>query len=287
MIGPDPEEWFEGIEDRRAIMRSQFSEMATLDAIGVDVDEIVAWKEGTVGWIAVRCRMTFGPTEPQEARLSIIVHEEGLYWKVVHSQFAFTVNNEDAVGLELTTTVDELLESVENELPSMYKGSPDGSVTIMFTDIEGSTVLMESLGEDRWFELLEWHDSIVKRNVATFGGSIVKGQGDGFMVAFPAPGSAVACAVAIQRSLSGGWAGVPVPARIGINAGNVKTDAGDFFGRTVVVAARIANSACGGEILVTQAIQESLNGVFVLDGPRTISLKGLAGTHPAFAIVWA
>src|SRR5487761_1604921 len=232
-IGPDPNEWWEGLETIVAIGRAQFSEMATLDAVRIDSDEIVAWKEGTVGWIAMRCRISVPDMEAQEARVTIIVHEEGVYWKAVHVQFAFTVSNEETVGLELTTAVDDLLVLVQNVSAPAAGMSDDGFVTIMFTDLEGSTALMESLGEVRWLELLEWHDSIVKQKTALFGGTVVKGQGDGFMLAFPAAGSAAACASAIQRSFSDGWTGVPVPARIGLHSGNVKAEAGDFFGRTV------------------------------------------------------
>src|ERR1700722_1588307 len=283
-IGPDPGEWWVGLETHLTVGKTQFSEMATLDSIHIDADEIVAWREGTVGWIAIRCRITFGDKAPQEARMTVIVHEEGVYWKIVHQQFGVTVTNEDLVGLELTTAVDQLLALVEDVSPPEVGMSADGSVTIMFTDLEGSTVLMEPLGEERWLELLEWHDSIVKQKTAIFGGTVVKGQGDGFMLAFPAAGSAAACASAIQRSLSDGWSGVPVPARIGLHTGNAKSEGGDFFGRTVVVAARISGAASGGEILLSQATQEELDGAFPLSEPKLIALKGLSGTYAVFAL---
>jgi class 3 adenylate cyclase len=285
-IGPDPDEWWVGLESHLTAGKTQFSEMATLSAIRVDADEIVAWREGTVGWIALRCRITFGDKEPQEARMTVIVHEEGVYWKIVHHHFAVTVANEDLVGLDLTTAVDELLVLVQDVAPPASGMSVDGSVTIMFTDLEGSTLLMESLGEERWLALLEWHESIVKQKTAVFGGTVVKGQGDGFMLAFPAAGSAAACASAIQRNLSDGWSGVPVPARIGLHTGNAKAEGGDFFGRTVVVAARISSIAIGGEILVSQASQEDLDGAFPLNGPRSTSLKGLSGVYTVFDLNW-
>jgi class 3 adenylate cyclase len=285
-IGPDPNEWWEGFEKISAIGKAQFSEMATLGEVRLDAHEIVAWKEGTVGWIAVRCRVSIGDMDPEEARLTIIVHEEGAYWKVVHIQLAFTVTNEEAVGLELTTTVDELLLLVQDVSTPPSGMSANGSVTIVFTDLEGSTALMESLGEERWLELLEWHDSIVKQKTAVFGGTVVKGQGDGFMLAFPAAGSAAACASAIQRTFSDGWSGVPVPARIGLHTGNAKAEGGDFFGRTVVVAARVSGMAGGGEILLSQAAQEDLGGAFPLSGPRSTALKGLSGMYTVFELIW-
>ena len=285
-IGPDPDEWWEGIEKHTTVGRAQFSEMATLGGVHVDVDEIDAWKEGTVGWIAIRCRISFGDMEPQESRMTVIVHEEGVYWKVVHQHFAVAVANEDVVGIELTTAMDELLLMVQDAPPPTAGMSADGTVTIMFTDLEGSSVLMESLGEERWLELLEWHDSVVKQKTAVFGGTVVKGQGDGFMLAFPAAGSAAACASALQRTLSDGWSGVPLPARIGLHTGNAKAEGGDFFGKTVVVSARIASMAGGGEILVSQTVQEDLGGAFPLNGPRSLTLKGLSGTFTVFDLTW-
>lgn len=159
-------------------------------------------------------------------------------------------------------------------------------MTIMFTDIEGSATLMESLGEQRWLELLGWHDGIVRQQTAILGGTVVMGQGDGFMLSIPAIGSAAACAMSVQRSLAPGWAGVKLPVRIGPHVGNAKAEGGDFFGSTVVVAARVANAAAGGEILVSQAVQEGLGGSFPLDGARSLSLKGMVGSHAAFPMIW-
>src|ERR1039458_5184978 len=112
-IGPDPNEWWEGFEKISVIGRAQFSEMATLGEARIDAHEIVAWKEGTVGWVAVNCSVSLGELIDEEARVTLIVHEEGAYWKIVHVQLAFTVSNEEAVGLELTTVVDELLLLVQ------------------------------------------------------------------------------------------------------------------------------------------------------------------------------
>jgi adenylate cyclase len=285
-IGPDPGEWWVGLETHLTVGRTQFSEMATLGEIHIDADEIVAWREGTVGWIAIRCRITFGDMEPQEARMTVIVHEEGVYWKIVHQQFGVTVANEDLVGLELTTAVDELLLLVQDVSPPASGMSADGSVTIVFTDLEGSTILMETLGEERWLELLKWHDAIVRQKTAVFGGTVVKGQGDGFMLAFPAAGSAAACASVIQRTLSEGWFGVPIAARVGLHTGNAKAEGGDFFGLTVVVAARIVGIANGGEILLSQASQDELEGAFPLSGPRSAALKGLSGMYTVFDLNW-
>jgi class 3 adenylate cyclase len=106
------------------------------------------------------------------------------------------------------------------------------------------------------------------------------------MLAFPAVGSAAACATAIQRALSSGWEGVTLPVRIGLHCGNAAVENGDYFGREVVVAARVSGEATGGEILVTQAVQQRLGGSVALDSPRVLSLRGLTGDFPVFALAW-
>ena len=286
LFGPDPEETCEGYEQVAAMTRAQFPELESLGGMKYETDKITAWREGTVGWITFLGRGTFGRAEPQGIKMTVIVHHDGAFWRAVHIQMAFTVTNEESIGAELTTVIEGLLLQVQDDPAPVAGLSADGTVIIMFTDLEGSTALMETLGEERWLELLEWHDSIIRRQTETFGGTIVKGQGDGFMLAFPAAGSAAACAMAIQRTLEVGWSGVTVRARIGIHVGNAKAQAGDFFGRTVVVAARVAGSAAGEEILITQEVQERLDGAFSLAGPRTLSLKGLAGSYPVFELTW-
>jgi class 3 adenylate cyclase len=285
-IGSDIDEWWEGFEAIKTVGTVQIREMKELGGLVIEAEEIVAWKEGTVGWISIRGRSTLGSENSSDLRLTFVVHEDGALWRIVHHQMSFTISNEEAIGIELTTAVDELLLLVHDATPPAAGMSADGTVTIMFTDLEGSTVLMESLGEEKWLELLQWHDSIVKQKTGVFGGTVVKSQGDGFMLAFPATGSAAACASAIQRTLSEGWSGVPVPARMGLHTGNAKAEGGDFFGRTVVVAARVTSVADGGEILLSQAAQEELGGAFPLIGPKTTALKGLSGMYTVFELIW-
>ena len=287
MIGSDAKEWWEGYEAISAVVRVQFQEFRDeLPPMRFEVEGIDAWKEGTVGWVASRALMVIEGMPPLPTRSTLVLREEGAYWRIVQWHFSIAVTNEAALGVDLTTSVDEILAAVQDERPPVSAMAADGTVTIVFTDIEGSTALMEALGEQTWLEVLDWHDGAVRQQTMLFGGGVVKGQGDGFMLAFPASGSAVACAVAIQRTLSAGCEGVPVPVRIGMHSGNAKAEAGDFFGRTVVIAARVASSAEGGEILVSQAVQEGLGGAFPLDGARSLTLKGLAGHHTVFPVVW-
>jgi adenylate cyclase len=282
-IGTAPDEWWTGYDAISAVYRVQFEEMSP---VGFDVEEIVAWKEGTIGWAAGRALMVIEGRPSIMTRTTLVLREEGMHWRIVQWHFSMTVANEESLGIGLTTAVDELLLMVQDDRPPVAAMAADGSVTIMFTDIEGSTALMESLGEERWLALLDWHDKAVKQQTTLFGGSVVKGQGDGFMLAFPAIGAAAACAVAIQRALSDGWAGVPVAVRIGMHRGNAKAEGGDFFGRTVVVAARVASAAAGGEILASEVVHDGLGGAFPVGRSRSLSLKGLAGEHSVFPLLW-
>ena len=77
-----------------------------------------------------------------------------------------------------------------------------------------------------------------------------------------------------------------LPIRIGLHCGKPSAENGDYFGREVVVAARVSGEAEGGEILVTEAVQQRLGGSIPLLGERILSLKGLTGEFPAFPLIW-
>jgi len=282
-IGTAHDEWHVGYEAFAAVMRVQFQEMPPLH---FDIEEIAGWKEGTVGWVSCRAMLDIEGMPSVQTRSTFTLHEEGAFWRIVQWHISLPVANEEALGVGLTSAVDELLAVLQDERPPVEGMGADGSVAMVFTDIEGSTALMETLGEAKWLELVKWHDDAVKQQTALFGGSVVKGQGDGFMLAFPASGSAAAFAVAIQRALSTGWTGVPVAVRVGMHRGNAKAEAGDFFGRTVVVAARIASAANGGEILVSQEVQDDLGGAFSLGDARSLALKGVTGHQTVFPLLW-
>ncbi|MFI5034896.1 MAG: adenylate/guanylate cyclase domain-containing protein [Acidimicrobiales bacterium] len=285
LIGFDEDEWWEGYGTISALLRVQIQEARAITQLDLTIEHAVAWKEGTVGWVSMRVSGA-GPNAGFATRFTFVLHEEGAFWRVVQWHTSLPTANEEVFGVELTTSLDEILVQLREGAAEMTTSAPDGSVTIVFTDIQGSAALMESLGEQQWLELLSWHDGVVKQQTAVFGGTVVKSQGDGFMLAFAAPGPAAACAMAIQRAVGTGWSGVAVPVRIGVHCGNVKTEGGDFFGRSVVVAARVGGAPTGGEILVSQAVQESLGGAFAFDGVRSLSLKGLAGQFTVFPLIW-
>jgi class 3 adenylate cyclase len=164
------------------------------------------------------------------------------------------------------------------------QSSPEGSVTILFTDIEGSTELVDRLGDWMWMKLLRTHDAIVREQLAARDGIEVKHQGDGFMLAFDSSRDAVRFAIATQRAFAEHAAANPDHAlriRIGVHSGYAVRECDDFFGRSVIVAARVAALAEGGEILVSDDLREYASADESLRfGPaRTVELKGLR--HPS------
>jgi class 3 adenylate cyclase len=178
---------------------------------------------------------------------------------------------------------------------ALSHAAPDGTVTILFSDIEGSAAITERLGDRRWLELLREHNAIVRKRVAAHEGFEVKAEGDGFMLAFQSARKALECAVDIQRAFAerNESAEEPIRVRIGLHTGEVlkETDPdgqADFYGKNVILAARIAGQAQGGEILVSSLLKElteSAGDIAFGDG-REVELKGLAGTHQVHQIRW-
>jgi class 3 adenylate cyclase len=194
-------------------------------------------------------------------------------------------------SLDVSTSIDFMIDEVASEQPDIAAhAAPDGQVTILFSDIEDSTLMTERLGDERWLQVLRAHNSLFRRLVPGHGGFEVKNQGDGFMLVFPDARRAIECAAAIQRELTDGAPveGERIRVRMGMHAGEAIREEGDFFGRSVILAARIAAQARGGEILVSEALKERAlagNGespAIEFDGGRELELKGLAGTHRVF-----
>jgi len=165
-----------------------------------------------------------------------------------------------------------------------------GTITIMFSDIVGFSAMTERLGDERVQEILHTHCAIVREQISVHGGFEVKTQGDGFMLAFPSARRALRCAVAIQRATAAydEHAEAPVRLRIGLHTGEATKEGYDFFGRSVIVAARIGAAARSGEILVSSLVRELTGGAeeFAFDGGRELELKGLSGLQRVFGVEW-
>ena len=110
--------------------------------------------------------------------------EDGI-WRVVHSHLSVGATNEETLGYEMTTTIEALADAVQQERPDLAAATAaDGTVTIAFSDLEGSTELAVRLGDEKWLDLLRWHDRVVESAVTQENGRVVKSLGDGHMLAF-------------------------------------------------------------------------------------------------------
>lgn len=203
-------------------------------------------------------------------------------------------------GVSAVTPIDAIADSLGAEPPNLVAhAAPDGTVTILFSDIAGSTVLNSQLGDARWLQLLREHNGLVRRQVAIHGGFEVKTEGDGFMLAFGSARDALRCAAGIQRSLADrnariqsapdGDADTQIHVRVGVHTGEVLRDENDFFGRHVALAARIASSAQGDEMLVSTLVHELVapSGEFSFETREQQSFKGFEGLHAVYALRWA
>lgn len=173
---------------------------------------------------------------------------------------------------------------------SQARRVPEGTVTILFTDIAGSTAIVERLGDEEARALFREHDRLLREVLAKHGGLEVKHQGDGLMVAFSSARRALLCAVEIQRAIADrnrDHAENVLLVRIGLNTGEAIAEDGDYFGEAVILAARVADKAGGGEILVselTKALAGASKMRFVNRGEHV--LKGLPGSHRLFGVAW-
>jgi class 3 adenylate cyclase len=170
---------------------------------------------------------------------------------------------------------------------------PTGSVTFLFSDIEGSTRLAQSMSPDDWANLLQVHDDLVDAAVVGHQGAIVKHEGDGAFAAFAGASDALDAAAALSEAIAAeAWRqGASVRLRIGIHTGSgqLTRDQTDYLGVDVHYAARVAGAGNGGQIVVSEdsrrALDRALPGraTLVSAGPRR--LKDFDEPRPVHRLV--
>ncbi|MDP9180569.1 MAG: adenylate/guanylate cyclase domain-containing protein [Chloroflexota bacterium] len=159
--------------------------------------------------------------------------------------------------------------------------------TVLFTDLVGHTAMMQRLGDDKGREVLREHERITREILKENGGTEVKTMGDGFMASFSSVTKAVECAIGLQRAFHeyNARAAEPLQVRVGLNAGEPIQEHGDLFGSTVILAARVAAKAAGGEILASDVMRGLCSGkgfLFADRGEQVMKgfeepVKGLRG----------
>jgi class 3 adenylate cyclase len=160
--------------------------------------------------------------------------------------------------------------------------------TIMFTDLQGSTSILQAVGQAAFMVLLTEHDLIIRRALVASRGREVKHTGDGIMASFDDVASALECSMAIQAGFEARTADgqtTELRVRIGIAAGEPVDHNDDLFGSTVTLASRICDAAEAGRILTSDLVCTlgSERG-FSFDSGRELVLKGFSGPILAFEL---
>ncbi|WP_196250406.1 adenylate/guanylate cyclase domain-containing protein [Rhodococcoides fascians] len=190
-------------------------------------------------------------------------------------------------GATVRNSVEDLAGWAKVERPDLARMTADGDIVVMFSDIEGSTARNEELGDRGWVKLLEKHNRLIRKHVDDHGGHVVKSQGDGYMIAFSDPAEAVRCGVEVQEALQKNpdrWDRIRV--RMGVHVGSSVRRGDDLFGLNVAMAARVANQAEGGEILVSEPVRDAIARAdgLTLGTPRDVELKGMSGSFQLYPV---
>ena len=166
----------------------------------------------------------------------------------------------------------------------------EGTVTLLFTDVEGSTALTSRSGDAAGRALLRDCEDVLRSQITKHGGREIKSLGDGLMVAFSSARRAIGCAVDIQKELDGRGrsANNGLRVRMGLNAGEAIHEGDDLFGSAVNAAARIAARAKGGEILVSEVVKTLAGRVPDVDfvDRGRVKLKGFDERYRLFEVAW-
>ena len=283
-VGTDPEEWWTGPGSAEVMLR-QNKELGGIEA---RPSAPVAYALGNVGWVADRLRVVLRTGVEVSVRLTLVLAIERGQWRIVQWHGSIGEKDEVSFGKALPKNIDHVERSVRADRPDVRPASaPDGTVTIAFTDIESSSVLLDRLGDAEFMRVLGWHDRVVREAAEQQGGFVVKSQGDGFMLAFPSAAQALRASLTMRERIKTGFEGLPVRIRVGLHSGETIKRSDDFYGRTVVIAARIGSLALGNEILASDLVHALAKGLgtFTFCPPRAAALKGLDGSFDLFPVV--
>ena len=151
----------------------------------------------------------------------------------------------------------------------------------MFTDVVGSTTSARRLGDDRWRDVLETHDRLMRAELARHGGTEIDTAGDGFLSTFATPSAAVRCAQRLHRAM----ADVDLQLRVGIHCGEVEVRERNIAGIAVHLGARVQAKAEPGETWVTSTVKDAMTGsAFALAERGAHELKGVPGSWHLYAV---
>lgn len=281
VIGFDRDEYWRSNAEFVGVRTTQTIEAP--DSV-IHVDLVDAFQDGDFGWATLFS--TFSTPEAEtHLRSSAVLRLEAGIWRVIQWHNSSPVSNREVYGVELTTTLGDLVDSVldgEGQLPD--GSSTEGTMTLVFTDIVDSTPFAEAVGDAVWATTVAGHEAVIRAATDAEGGTVVKFLGDGSMLAFESARGAVRSAIKIQEETADDAFAI----RIGIHSGEVMRTQNDLFGLTVNKAARVASAAAAGQIMISSTTRDlvgSMEGATAGE-PMTITLKGISGTHQIVPVTW-
>jgi class 3 adenylate cyclase len=175
-----------------------------------------------------------------------------------------------------------MLDEIEEFITGVRGGGAERVLTtIVFTDIVGSTQRAAAVGDHRWHDLLDKHDSIVRHELERFRGREVNTAGDGFVATFTSPSVAIDCAEAIVDAVHA----LGIEVRVGIHAGEVEVRGSDVAGMAVHIGARVGALAGASEVFVSSTVVDIVTGSRRRFADRgEYELKGVPGTWRLFKL---
>jgi class 3 adenylate cyclase len=178
-------------------------------------------------------------------------------------------------------------ESIVNEIQEFVTGEravsePDRVLaTVLFTDIVDSTKCAAEMGDRRWRDLLDRHNTVAQAEISRFKGHVVKSTGDGFLATFDGPARAIHCAFAMHEQMDR----LNIGLRSGLHTGEIEVMDGDVGGIAVHIAARVLEEAHAQEVWASRTVKDLVIGSrFKFSEQGTYSLKGITGDWPLFAV---
>jgi len=188
------------------------------------------------------------------------------------------------------SSIDVIASALEPVTPALGRmSSPDGAITLMLSDIAEADAAAQQLGAERWEQLVRDHHLLVEQILARHDGQVARFQGDGFLASFGSAHAGLHAALDLQRTFSSAPAEQQsLSIRVGLHSGFVIGNPEQLMGRNVVLAARIAGQAKGGEILVSSAAKEytETDPSFRFEERGEFHFKGLLGEHIVYSVAW-
>lgn len=235
-----------------------------------DIDVAGAAASVHVPTLILHRRDDFVPIGPARELAGLIA--DARFVELEGSDHALTVGDTEAI-------VGEVEEFVTG---ARHQPEPTRALlTVLFTDIVGSTRLAADLGDARWRTLLDEHNRVVRRQIEEHRGREIKTVGDGFLVTFDGPARAIWCARAITNAVSE----LGIQVRVGIHTGEAELLGDDIGGMAVHIGARVVALAGPDEVLVTRTVRDLVAGSGITFTDRGAhELKGVPGTWDVLAV---